>query len=197
VADNVWQAVPRLCEVCTPGTASRWSMRNSYSMTVDSGSSNGCQHMRSRRFPGSALLLGPGRWCSPRHGMPFTSTNQGSKCVSFADFQGISNGGRHFLRNRRSNRHIVPLYGKSAVYLLKVSNLRRVDRHLRYPGRMSVHDMAGDICQARPSIDRCSARRRTQRRAAERITERRHRAPRAGVHRYHAVAAQVEFEREI
>ena len=31
----------------------------------------------------------------------------------FADFQGTSNGGRQFLRNRRSNRHIVPLYGKS------------------------------------------------------------------------------------
>jgi hypothetical protein len=31
----------------------------------------------------------------------------------FADFQGTSNGGRQFLKNRRSNRHIVPLYGKS------------------------------------------------------------------------------------
>jgi len=31
----------------------------------------------------------------------------------FADFQGTSNGGRQFLRIRRSNRHIVPLYGKS------------------------------------------------------------------------------------
>jgi hypothetical protein len=27
--------------------------------------------------------------------------------------QGTSNGGRQFLSNRRSNRHIVPLYGKS------------------------------------------------------------------------------------
>ena len=33
--------------------------------------------------------------------------------VVFAVFQGTSNGGRQFLRNRRSNRHIVPLYGKS------------------------------------------------------------------------------------
>ena len=31
----------------------------------------------------------------------------------FAVFQGTSNGGRQVLRNRRSNRHIVPLYGKS------------------------------------------------------------------------------------
>ena len=31
----------------------------------------------------------------------------------FAVFQGTSNGGRQFLRNRRSNRHIVSLYGKS------------------------------------------------------------------------------------
>ena len=27
-------------------------------------------------------------------------------------FQGTSNGGRQFFRNRRSNRHMVPLYGK-------------------------------------------------------------------------------------
>jgi len=32
----------------------------------------------------------------------------------FAVFQGTSNGGRQFLSNRLSNRHIVPLYGKSA-----------------------------------------------------------------------------------
>ena len=31
----------------------------------------------------------------------------------YAVFQGTSNGGRQFLRNRRSNRYIVPLYGKS------------------------------------------------------------------------------------
>jgi hypothetical protein len=31
----------------------------------------------------------------------------------FAVFQGTSNGGRQFLSNRRSNPHIVPLYGKS------------------------------------------------------------------------------------
>ena len=31
----------------------------------------------------------------------------------YAVFQGTSNGGRQFLRNRRSNRHIVPLYGNS------------------------------------------------------------------------------------
>jgi len=30
----------------------------------------------------------------------------------FAVFQGTSNGGRQFLRNRRSNCHIIPLYGK-------------------------------------------------------------------------------------
>jgi hypothetical protein len=30
-----------------------------------------------------------------------------------AVFQGTSNGGRQFLSDRRSNRHIVPLYGKS------------------------------------------------------------------------------------
>jgi len=29
----------------------------------------------------------------------------------FTVFQGASNGGRHFLRTRRSNRHIVPLSG--------------------------------------------------------------------------------------
>jgi hypothetical protein len=45
--------------------------------------------------------------------------------------QGTLHGGRQFLRNRRSNRHIVPLYGNLTVYLLKVSNSRRVDRHLR------------------------------------------------------------------
>jgi hypothetical protein len=32
---------------------------------------------------------------------------------SYAAFQGTSNGGRQFLSNRRSNRHIVPLYGTS------------------------------------------------------------------------------------
>ena len=32
---------------------------------------------------------------------------------NFAVFQGTSNGGRQFLRKRRSNRRIVPLYGKS------------------------------------------------------------------------------------
>jgi hypothetical protein len=31
----------------------------------------------------------------------------------FAVFQGTLNGGRQFLRNGRSNRHNVPLYGKS------------------------------------------------------------------------------------
>jgi len=31
----------------------------------------------------------------------------------YAVFQGASNGGRQFLRNRRSNRQMVPLYGKS------------------------------------------------------------------------------------
>ena len=51
----------------------------------------------------------------------------------FTLFQGTSFGGRQFLRNRRSNRHLVPLYGNMTVYLLKVSNLRTVDRHLRYP----------------------------------------------------------------
>jgi len=30
-----------------------------------------------------------------------------------AVFQGTSNGGRQFLRNGQSNRHLVPLYGKS------------------------------------------------------------------------------------
>ena len=38
--------------------------------------------------------------------------SRGWKQVYYAVFQGNSNGGRHFLRNRRSNRHIVPLYGK-------------------------------------------------------------------------------------
>jgi len=33
--------------------------------------------------------------------------------TDYADFQGTSNGGRQFWRNRWSNRHIVPLYGKS------------------------------------------------------------------------------------
>jgi len=33
--------------------------------------------------------------------------------TDFAVFQDTSNGGRQFLSNRRSNRHIVPLYGKS------------------------------------------------------------------------------------
>jgi len=32
---------------------------------------------------------------------------------SLRSFQGTSNGGRQFLSNRRSNRHIVPLHGKS------------------------------------------------------------------------------------
>ena len=32
---------------------------------------------------------------------------------AFAVFQGTSNGGRQFLSNRRSNRHNVPLHGKS------------------------------------------------------------------------------------
>jgi len=31
----------------------------------------------------------------------------------FTVFRGTSNGGRQFLRNRRSHRHSVPLYGKS------------------------------------------------------------------------------------
>ena len=31
----------------------------------------------------------------------------------FAGFECTSNGGRQFLRKKRSNRHIVPLYGKS------------------------------------------------------------------------------------
>jgi len=31
----------------------------------------------------------------------------------YADYQGTSNGGRQFLRRRRQNRHVVPLYGKS------------------------------------------------------------------------------------
>jgi len=32
---------------------------------------------------------------------------------TFAVFQRTSNGSRQCLRNRRSNRHMVPLYGKS------------------------------------------------------------------------------------
>jgi len=36
----------------------------------------------------------------------------GHDAVYFAVFQGTSYGGRPFLRNRRSNRHIVPWYGK-------------------------------------------------------------------------------------
>jgi len=36
-----------------------------------------------------------------------------SQCYDYSVFQGISNGGRQFLSHRRSNRHMVPLYGKS------------------------------------------------------------------------------------
>jgi len=35
------------------------------------------------------------------------------KVLTFAVFQGTSNGSRQFLSNRRSNRRIVPLCGKS------------------------------------------------------------------------------------
>ena len=51
-------------------------------------------------------------------------------------FQGTSNGGRQFLRNRRSNRHVYHCMANLTVYLLKVSDSRRVDRHLRYPGTL-------------------------------------------------------------
>jgi len=43
---------------------------------------------------------------------PDTYTNIAAGPV-FAVLQGTSNGGRQFLRNRRSNHHMVPLYGKS------------------------------------------------------------------------------------
>ena len=45
----------------------------------------------------------------------FTATLAGmeQKGQGFAVFQSTSNGSRQFLSNRRSNRHIVPLYGNS------------------------------------------------------------------------------------
>ena len=64
---------------------------------------------------------------------------QGSRAAcsrAFAAFQGTSNGGCQFLSNRRSNRHIVPLHGKSDRLLLKSSDLKSVHRHLRYPGKL-------------------------------------------------------------
>ena len=43
---------------------------------------------------------------------------------------------RGYLECRRSNRHVVPLYGKSDRQFTQVENLRTVDRHLRYPGKL-------------------------------------------------------------
>jgi hypothetical protein len=65
-----------------------------------------------------------------------TSSTRYQLVVAFAVFQGTSSGGRQFLRNNRSNRHIVPLYGKSDRLSTKVSNSRRFDRHSRYPGNL-------------------------------------------------------------
>ena len=42
-----------------------------------------------------------------------------------AIFQGNSNGGRRFLSNRRSNRHIVPLHGKSDRLFTRVFRLEK------------------------------------------------------------------------
>ena len=61
------------------------------------------------------------------------NVQEAGPCTVFAFFQGTSHGGRQFLRKRRLNRRMVPLYGKSDGLFTKVSNLRRVDRHLRYP----------------------------------------------------------------
>ena len=63
-----------------------------------------------------------------------TTSNQcGYEREGFANFQSPSNGEREFLRNRRSNRHIVPLYGKCDGLFTQGRN---VDRHLRYPGKL-------------------------------------------------------------
>jgi hypothetical protein len=91
--------------------------------------------MRGERVPRGGRRLGvrAPRYCSPRHWVPCNSGvpprergyEAGTRRVrgfklrvddmagNYAVFQGTSNGGRQFLRNTRSNRHIVPLYGKS------------------------------------------------------------------------------------
>jgi len=65
-----------------------------------------------------------------------TSVECSSSLTTYAVFQGTSSGGRQCSRNRRSNRHIVNCMPNLTVYLLKVSNSRRVDCHLRYPRKL-------------------------------------------------------------
>jgi len=56
--------------------------------------------------------------------MWYESRNEGVCGVkderNYAVFQGTSRGGRQFLSNRRSIRHIVPLYGKSDRLLTRL-----------------------------------------------------------------------------
>jgi len=54
----------------------------------------------------------------------------------YAVFQGTSHSGRQFLRNRPSNRHIVPLYGRSDGLFTQGIKFETLDRHLRYPGKL-------------------------------------------------------------
>jgi hypothetical protein len=59
-------------------------------------------------------VLGPVRCCSPRHRIRFETRHGGSNALgdvagNFAVPQSTSHGGRQFLRNRRSRRHVVPL----------------------------------------------------------------------------------------
>jgi hypothetical protein len=54
----------------------------------------------------------------------------------FTVFEVTSNSGRQLLRNTRSNRHIVPLYGKCDRLFTQDRSLLTVDRHLRYTGQL-------------------------------------------------------------
>jgi len=55
---------------------------------------------------------------------------------TFAGFQGTSNGGRQFFRIDGRIAISYHCMANLTVYLLNVSNSRRVDRHLRYPGEL-------------------------------------------------------------
>jgi len=60
--------------------------------------------------------------------------------------QGTSNGGRQFLRNRRSIAILYPCMANLTVYLLKVANLRTVDLHWRYPGNLRSSSALPNVC---------------------------------------------------
>jgi hypothetical protein len=62
------------------------------------------------------------------YGLLDLTNKGGARQTIFALIQGTSNGGRQLLRNRRSNRHIVPLYGISDRRLLESSDPKGVDR---------------------------------------------------------------------